>query len=282
MSNGTMNSSMSEVPATSATDLRDFARFHLPALEADEIRFNVQIAVVTAAAREMAPGFSHWTLGTPGRCAVKSPGRAILLGNLERTECEALARIVHGLDYPGVVGAGKTAHWFVEYATEMGTKFEEPIPQRLHVLRGPPLYPGAQGSPRAVDVSDAPLLFEWLTAFHKEAVPRDPPPEQAHIETLAASGRFLFWINNNRPVSVAAVARRLRQAAAIAPVYTPPEHRGKGYAGSVTATVADRIFAEGKTAVCLYTDLRNPASNRCYAKIGFEPYCDSWHYLRAR
>jgi hypothetical protein len=42
------------------------------------------------------------------------------------------------------------------------------------------------------------------------------------------------------------------------------------------------IFAEGKTAACLYTDLRNPASNRSYAKIGFNPACCSWHYARPR
>lgn len=273
---------MNESAAQSATDLQGFAQFHLPALEADEIRFNVQIAIITAAVKETPPGFSHWTLGTPGHCAIQSPDRAILLGNLKRNECQALARIVHGLDYPGVVGAGKTAHWFAEHATGMGEKVEDPIPQRIHVLRSPPLYPAAHGSPRAVNVSDGPLLFEWLAAFHKEAVPHDPPPEQADIEKFVASGRFVFWTNNDRPVSVAAVSRRLRQTAAIAPVYTPPEQRGKGYAGSVTATLADRLFAEGKTAVCLYTDLRNPASNRCYKKIGFGAYCDSWHYLRVR
>jgi hypothetical protein len=43
--------------------------------------------------------------------------------------------------------------------------------------------------------------------------------------------------------------------------------RGHGYAGSVTAAVVERIFAEGKTAACLYTDLRNPSSNRCYGKM---------------
>jgi hypothetical protein len=49
----------------------------------------------------------------------------------------------------------------------------------------------------------------------------------------------------------------MRHAAAIAGVYTPPSLRGRGYAGLVTAAVVERIFAEGKTAACLYTDLRN-------------------------
>jgi predicted GNAT family acetyltransferase len=46
----------------------------------------------------------------------------------------------------------------------------------------------------------------------------------------------------------------------------------------VTAALVERIYAEGKSFACLYTDLRNPFSNRCYAKIGFEPVCAAWHY----
>jgi predicted GNAT family acetyltransferase len=132
-----------------------------------------------------------------------------------------------------------------------------------------------------VTASDAPLLFEWLTAFHQEAVPHDPPVLKIHAEKSAESGRYLFWIIDDQPVSVAAISRRLKQTAAIAPVYTPPQLRGRGYASSATAAVVDRIFAEGRTTACLYTDLRNPMSNRCYAKIGFRPYCDSWHYVRS-
>lgn len=261
-------------------DLLDFVQFHLPALDTDEVRFNVQIAVITAAVKEPPLGFSHWTLGGPGHCAIQSPGRAILLGNLESAECQELAQATTRVGYPGVVGAGETAHWFVEHATAMGAKFEEPIPQRIHVLSTPPRYPGAPGTSRPVSAADAPLLFEWLRAFHQEAVPHDPPPEEANVEKAAASGRFVFWTIEDRPVSVAAISRRLRHTGAIAPVYTPPEQRGRGYAGSVTAAVVDRVFAEGKTAACLYTDLRNPMSNRCYAKIGFRPHCDSWHYPR--
>jgi RimJ/RimL family protein N-acetyltransferase len=261
-------------------NVREFAQVHLPALERDEVRFNVQIAVLAAAAENAPTGFCHWTLGPHGHCAIKSPGRAILLGNVDRTECRELAQIVRDADYAGVVGADETGHWFAEAARELGAKFYDPIPQRIHVLLGPPSYPAAEGSPRMLTEGDAPLLLDWLTSFQKEAVPNDPPPEKATMETLASSGRFLFWTIADQPVSLAAVARHLRRTGCIAPVYTPPERRGQGYAGSVTAAVADRIFEEGKTAVCLYTDLRNPMSNRCYAKIGFQPYCDSSHHIR--
>ena len=119
-----------------------------------------------------------------------------------------------------------------------------------------------------------------MTAFRDEAVPHEPSPMRENIEKAVASGRFLFWTVNDRPVSVAAISRRLRRVGGIAPVYTPPDQRGRGYAGSVTAAVVEKIFGEGKEAACLYTDLRNRGSNRCYAKVGFTPHCDAWLYIR--
>jgi hypothetical protein len=37
---------------------------------------------------------------------------------------------------------------------------------------------------------------------------------------------------------------------------------------------------QGKTMACLITDLRNPMSNRCYAKIGFQPVCNATFFPR--
>ena len=261
-------------------DLAEFAALHVPALEADEVRFNLQIAALTSAVKERPADFRHWALGAPGHCAIQWPGHAIVLGDLDQAECRELAKAATQTAYPGVVGSDQTAHWFVQHAAVMGAHFADPIPQRIHAISSAPRYPGAAGSPRAVRAADAPLLFEWLLGFHQQAVPHDPPPQMANVEKVAASGRFLFWTVDERPVSVAAIARRLRHTGAISSVYTPAEHRGRGYAGSVTAAVVDRLFAEGKTSACLYTDLRNPISNRCYAKLGFRPHCDSWHYLR--
>ena len=54
--------------------------------------------------------------------------------------------------------------------------------------------------------------------------------------------------------------------------------RGRGYAGSVTAALVERVYAEGKSFTRLYTGLRNPFPNRCYAKVGVTSDCASWHY----
>jgi predicted GNAT family acetyltransferase len=170
----------------------------------------------------------------------------------------------------------------VERALGLGLAFAEPIPQRIHALRKPPVYPGAAGCARQVTAQDASLFADWLAAFSREAVPHDPAPIRANSERMAAEGRHTFWVVEGAPVAMAGIARRIRSAGAISAVYTPPALRGRGFAGSATAAVAERLFAEGRSVVCLYTDLRNPASNRCYAKIGFEPHCDAWAYMRRR
>ncbi len=258
----------------------EFFQYHLPTLELDEIRFNVLIPVMAAERKGLTTGLQHWTLGAPGHCATRSPGRSILLGALDRDECRQLARELSGPACPGVMGSGGTAGWFVEEAALNGVAFGEIISQRIHALTEAPRYPGAEGSARTVTSADAPLLFEWMHEFIREALPHDPPPQSEAIEKAAAGGRYLFWTVGGQPVSVAAIVRNSRTVAAIGAVFTPSGKRGRGYAGSVTAAVSEHIFAEGKRAACLYTDLGNPYSNRCYAKIGFKPYCDSEQYLR--
>ena len=260
----------------------NFVEHHRPALERDEVRHNVILANLGRLALDHPLELRQWTLGAPGACAVQTPGYPLVLGELTPAQCRALADETRVLDYPGVVGPDRTAFWFAERAIELGLTFLEPIPQQLHVLRDKPNYPGAPGHARVIGPADVELFADWTIAFRREAVPHDPLPSRQRLAQIAAEGHHQFWIVGGEPVSIAGIKRRTRHAAAIAGVYTPPALRGRGYAGSVTAAVVERIFAEGKGAACLYTDLRNPASNRCYAKIGFKPVCSSWHYPRTR
>ena len=261
-------------------NLQEFAAFHVPALAADEARFGVPIAALEQAVATDQPGFRFWHLGAPGHCAVKTPGYGILLGDLDRDDCARLAETVASVDYPGVVGVDLAPPTFVECAAATGATFDAPEAMRIHTLVQAPKFPGVAGAARVATIDDAPLLREWLNAFRAEATPRDPPVSREEIDRAAAGGRYMFWIVNGEPVSMAAVARSLRGSLAIGGVYTPPELRARGYAGSATAALCQRAFAEGKRFVTLYTDLANPFSNRCYAKIGFSPWCEAWHFHR--
>lgn len=219
-----------------------------------------------------------WTLGGPGACAVQRPDLPIVLGALDQQQCHRLADDAQALNVPGVVGPDDTPKWFVERAVQFGQEFHDPIPYGIHALREPPQYPGSPGSPRQVGAADIDLYVRWMLAFYDEAIPHEQKPDRGLLEKKATS--YFLWTVGGEAVSMAGIVRRTRLSAGITGVYTPPNYRGQGYAGSVTAAVVEQIFAEGKAAACLYTDMRNPYSNRCYAKIGFKPVCFSWHFVR--
>ena len=130
--------------------LAEFIALHGPALERDEVRHNLILGILARVAKADKPQLMTWTLGGPGACAIKTPGRPIVLGDLGRDQTHALAEVTRDLDYPGVVGLRDAPRWFVERAGELGLAFREPIPQRILVLRRSPAYPGAPGSAREV------------------------------------------------------------------------------------------------------------------------------------
>ena len=61
----------------------------------------------------------------------------------------------------------------------------------------------------------------------------------------------------------------------IGPVYTPPEHRNRGYAAAVTSAAARWALDHGARHVAIFTDLDNPTTNRLYPRLGFRPRYDA-------
>ena len=263
-------------------DRAEFNALHMPALEQNEVRHNLLLGLMS----QPPPGPAaeetrRWTLGVAGACAIQtSANRGVILGELEQPQCRALAEDVYGSVFTGTIGPENTAHWFIERAIELGLSFGGALPQMIYELRESPVYPCAPGKARRAAAHDLGLVFEWIAAFHAEAAPDDPPVTQEEVARKLKERVVLLWEAGDELVSMAGLARSTRNAAAIGPVYTPPEFRARGYAGSVTAALAELIFASGKMAVCLYTNQLNPYSNRCYAKIGFKPVCKSWQYHR--
>ena len=262
-------------------ELQEFVEFHRPALERDEARYNLILGLLGRMLETGQANVRLWTIGAPGECAMQTPGYPLILGQLTAAQCQAFAEATLNLDYPGVVGLDPIVPLFVERANELGVKFKETIPQTIQALQCRPIYPNVSGTARVVGHGDVALFSEWLLAFFREVVPHEPVPSRDRLESTATAGNYQFWVVDGEPVAMAGIVRRSRHAAAIAGVYTPPALRNRGYGGAATAAAAEAAFAEGRTAACLYTDLRNPASNRCYAKIGFKPVCRAWHYLRA-
>ncbi|WP_433860043.1 GNAT family N-acetyltransferase [Streptomyces kronopolitis] len=133
--------------------------------------------------------------------------------------------------------------------------------------------PAPAGTARRATTADRDLLHAWFTAFAAE-IGGTPPADTRAADDRIAGGRCVLWESGGRPVSMACHTAPLAGAARIAPVHTPPELRGRGYAGAVTAAVSAAVRAGGTREVLLFTDLANPTSNALYRRLGYRPVED--------
>jgi FR47-like protein len=257
----------------------EFYSMHAPALSRSEIRHNIMLALLGRMVTEPTTEAMTWTLGGAGECAMMMLGKPLLLGEVSDIQCQKLAELTQSLNYGSVVGPDQTSLWFAQHAKTLGIQFHDPIPQRIYSIRTPPVYPNVPGTARPATRDDLDLMCSWIGEFVQVAT-NDAVPNREQVAQIIASNRHMLWVVDDLPVSMAAVNRRINNTAAVGSVYTPLEHRQKGYAGAVTAAVVERIYSEGKTSACLYTDLRNPYSNRCYMKIGFKAECNSMQIIR--
>jgi uncharacterized protein len=188
-----------------------------------------------------------------------------------------------GQELPGVSGAVPEAETFAQAWEERSrTRRKRRMAQRIYKLTT--LHPpeGVDGAPRTATPSDRPLLLSWVEEFVREGW-RDAPAPPGNVERMvdgrlqADAGAFFLW-ENPEPVSVAGWGGLTPNGVRIGPVYTPPEHRRRGYGSAVTAAVTADRLAAGRRFCFLYTDLANPTSNRIYMNIGYEPVCDSIDY----
>ena len=99
------------------------------------------------------------------------------------------------------------------------------------------------------------------------------------MATKIADRLLYLWDVGGVPVSLAGGTRPGVHCISVGPVYTPPEHRCRGYASACVAALSQHLLDAGWEFCTLFTDLANPTSNSIYQKIGYRPVCDFNEYL---
>lgn len=247
-----------------------------------------------AAAGEQSPADDWWlvvrdaagaVVGTGMRTAPFAPRPLFLLAMPDEASV-ALARALHerGEEVLGVNGARPAVDLCAaELARLRGGRVEVAQQTRLHELAElvpPAVVPGrlVAGTEEDVDLATA-----WFAAFAGDADeqagrPRGTgaheAPEREDMLRRLRSGRIWFWEDaEGRKVHLTGANPPSFGVARIAPVYTPPAQRGRGWASTAVAEVSRRILAEGARAT-LFTDQANPTSNKIYAALGYRPVVD--------
>ena len=133
----------------------------------------------------------------------------------------------------------------------------------------------AEGSARLATALEIDLLVAWFDAFKREVrMPAFSDPRRS-LETQVADGRTWVWVVGDQVVSYLSRSPVLMGHARIGPVYTPPEHRGAGFASNLVAEASVDLLQRG-AAPTLFTDLANPTSNAIYQAIGYTPVVDAY------
>jgi predicted GNAT family acetyltransferase len=107
------------------------------------------------------------------------------------------------------------------------------------------------------------------------AADQSPARDVETIERRLAQNTLSIWEVDGVAVAMCGHGGRTPNGIRIGPVYTPPEHRGRGYATSLTARVSQRQLDDGRRFCFLYTDRANPTSNAIYERIGYRKVCEA-------
>jgi len=178
----------------------------------------------------------------------------------------------------GVAGALPACKAFAaSWRTLTGRRDRQRLHMRNHVLAGLVLPAMPPGLARVAGDGDLGWLLDAQSAFSVEArVPASRAAIERDVAQRLAAGGYRIWENEGR-VAYAGFGLAGDDAARIAPVYTLQEHRARGYASALVAGVAGELLAAGRE-VFLVTDVANGTSNALYARLGFRPLDDIFHF----
>jgi predicted GNAT family acetyltransferase len=272
------------VPWHLTDDVGSFADHAWDLLAADPAEQTVALSIVESlrAGRRWseAPAMFAWYVdGADVRGAVcMTPPFELVLAVVPD---DALPELVSALrareaPLPGVNGEVATVErfaraWLEGAALRARAVFEQRL-YALDALRPP--EPAPAGRPRAAAKADIELGARWLGEFQTEA---GVPQTDAEGWARAAIEDGRVWLWEDETGAAVSLAGRTAAAAGmsrIAPVYTPPACRRRGYGTAVTAACTHDALDRGVDHMVLFTDLANPTSNAIYQRIGYRPISD--------
>jgi uncharacterized protein len=194
------------------------------------------------------------------------------------TLVDAMAKMAP--DLPGVFGDADTSSRFAGHWAEILNVPTAPVEgQRLYRLGSLVAPVDVPGRLRMAGDGDRELVVSWLQSFRDETGGHPPP---AHVVSRRISEGFVALWDDDRPVSMAYFTPPAAGVSRIGPVYTPPQHRRRGFAAACTAGTSDVALQGGAIDCVLFTQLTNPQSNAIYRRIGYRAAAEQLRYAFTR
>ena len=280
-------------------DCREFLSQSRAFLEAREVEHNLMLGLCSQLIAGDAPyeeppylGLVQDSAGITLLAALRTPPYNLILSHTDdpvtlRLLAETMAN--SGVELPGVLAKPTIASDFTAIWRELtGQEMQLKMRQGLHQLRTLRPARPVRGRMRSVRASDAERLKYWLVAFQMEAFASNPDEKYwqraqqvVGNRVKGANPRNFLWWDGWQSVCWVGYVPTTERVARIAPVYTLPSARGRGYASALVAAVSQRLLDSGFSHCSLYTDLANPTANALYQRLGYEPLCEIHQYERS-
>ncbi|HYZ97491.1 MAG TPA: GNAT family N-acetyltransferase [Acidimicrobiales bacterium] len=256
-------------------------------LAARPVEHNLMLSLAHQARDEPRPSRWAWVTDIGGAVAgalIQAP--ATFVATVTPMPAEATRALVEPLveaapELPGVNGEAATAARFAgAWASERQVPAHPREGQRLYRLGRLTVPDRVPGGLRRAVANDVDRLVAWREAFADETGMERPAGIDwpAMIARRVREGRFWVWEADGAPVSMAFATPPAAGASRIGAVYTPPDLRGRGYAGACVGHLSAALRDSGAPDCLLYTQLSNPTSNRIYQRLGYEPVAEVLSY----
>lgn len=251
-------------------------------LLADPVRHTISAVGLERWAVDGAPAgslFGWWTdaAGAVQGAASMNPPWPLLLDITPEASLPALvdALLADECAIPGVTAAVPLAATFAAMwtaRTSTSARLSSVLRLfELDVLRSP-RHP-VSGTARMAGEEDLDLLVAWMNAFMRDIHETADDGEDSMRARLRTGQVWLWHDASGEPVSMVGRTPPAAGVARVGPVYTPPSHRGRGYAEALTHVVCAQALDDGMRLV-LFADQANPTSTGIYRSLGFTPIQD--------
>lgn len=245
---------------------------------ADPVRTNVIGSVATGVLQGRVYDAEHWWVvqdddGDVVGAAIWTVPYRLLLAPMPVEAASALASDVVSMPAapPGVIGPQPTVEALVAAA---GWATEQHMLEHVLVLEEFTPATGVPGHAGTLTDDDVDLATEWMRQFSIDAGALISDPRESVVGRMPY---HRFWIVDGEPVAFAShaplVGSESGTVGRVGPVFTPAEHRRRGYGGAVTSAVVEHLLPL-TTTVMLFTDASNPTSNGVYERLGFRQVAD--------
>jgi RimJ/RimL family protein N-acetyltransferase len=265
----------------SFSDARSFRAVADPLLLAAEERNNLILGVTGILLSD--PGafdrFRAWVVsdtGEPLAAGAVAGHHNVIVADAR--SAPALRRLAEAIDdIPGAIGALPWIEAFIAVRLEAA---QLTMRQGIFALDDVAAFPAARGESGPASGDHEPVLEGWARDFQREALGALSLDDDTFARSVAdriatQSPDYGLWVHT---VAMSGHNGPTPNGIRVSGVFTPPEHRGNGYATSLVGRQSQWLLDAGRRFCFLYTDLANPTSNAIYRRIGYRQVAESHEY----